>query len=99
MTRTVFALILMLATPLLTADVLLIEQVRQVGNLTVPVNGQTMAEVEGIFGAPQTRSAAVGAPPITRWDYEHWSVYFEFDRVLFTVLNKGEIIQDNETDE
>lgn len=89
----------MLATPLLTADVLLIEQVRQVGNLTVPVNGQTMAEVEGIFGAPQTRSAAVGAPPITRWDYEHWSVYFEFDRVLFTVLNKGEIIQDNETDE
>lgn len=99
MTRTVFALILMLATPLLTADVLLIEQVRQVGNLTVPVNGQTMADVEGIFGAPQTRSAAVGAPPITRWDYEHWSVYFEFDRVLFTVLNKGEIIQDNETDE
>jgi len=57
MTRTVLTLLLIMAAPLLTADVLLIEQVRQVDSMTVPVNGQTMAEVESAFGAPSAREA------------------------------------------
>lgn len=93
MTRMVLTLILLLFAPLLYADVLLIEQVRQVERMAVPVNGQTQAEVEASFGAPQSKSDPVGQPPITRWDYEHWNVYFEYDRVLFTVLHKGEVIQ------
>jgi hypothetical protein len=75
------------------ADVLLIEQVRQAGQMTLPVNGQTMTEVEANFGAALSKSVPVGDPPITSWTYEHWTVYFEYDRVLFTVLNKGEVIQ------
>lgn len=75
------------------ADVLLIEQVRQAGRMNVPVNGQTMNEVESAFGTPTQKHGAVGNPPITRWDYERWSVYFEYDRVLFTVLNEGEVIE------
>jgi len=93
MTRTVLTLILLLAAPLIRADVLLIEQVRQVERMDVPENGQTQKEVEDRFGAPLARSEPVGQPPITRWDYEHWNVYFEYDRVLFTVLHKGEVIQ------
>jgi len=92
MTRMVLTLILLLGAPLLRADVLLIEQVRQVEHMTVPQNGQTQAEVEQRFGAPLNKSDAVGNPPITRWDYQHWNVYFEYDRVLFTVLHKGEVI-------
>jgi hypothetical protein len=88
----VLTLLLIIAAPLLSADVLLIEQVRQVDSMTVPVNGQTMAEVESAFGAPQSKASPVGEPPITRWDYEHWNVYFEYDRVLFTVLHEGEVI-------
>jgi len=93
MTRIVLTLILLLSTALLQADVLLIEQVRQVEHMTVPENGQTQSEVEARFGPPDSKGSPVGDPPITRWDYQHWNVYFEYDRVLFTVLHKGEIIQ------
>ena len=93
MTRTVLTLILLFSAALLHADVLLIEQVRHVEGMTVPQNGQTQAEVEARFGPPGSKGSPVGDPPITRWDYEHWNVYFEYDRVLFTVLHKGEIIQ------
>ncbi len=92
MARMVLILILLASPVLLSADVLLIEQVRQVDGMAVPVNGQSQAEVEAAFGPPQSRSGPVGDPPITRWTYEHWSVYFESDRVLFTVLNRGEVI-------
>jgi hypothetical protein len=51
-----------------------------------PNRGSTMATVEGRYGAPSSRHAAVGSPPITRWDYPQFSVYFEHDRVLHTVL-------------
>ena len=51
-----------------------------------PNRGSTMATVEGRYGVPSSRHAAVGSPPITRWDYPQFSVYFEHDRVLHTVL-------------
>jgi hypothetical protein len=50
-----------------------------------PGRGLTMAAVEAKFGAPQTRHDAVGTPPITRWDYAAFSVYFEKDRVIDAV--------------
>jgi hypothetical protein len=51
-----------------------------------PNRGSTMATVQGRFGEPSNRHATVGNPPITRWDYPQFSVYFEHDRVLHTVL-------------
>jgi hypothetical protein len=51
-----------------------------------PGRGSTMATVESRYGAPTNRHAAVGNPPITRWDYPQFSVYFENDRVLHSVL-------------
>lgn len=80
----------------LPADVLLIEEVRQAGNMDVPANGMTKAEVRGHYGEPAKTSAPVGDPPITRWDYGQWSVYFEYDTVLFTVLHKG-VVKDKNT--
>jgi hypothetical protein len=44
-----------------------------------------MTAVEAKFGAPQTRHDAVGTPPITRWDYAGFSVFFEKDRVIDAV--------------
>jgi hypothetical protein len=32
----------------------------------------------------------VGAPPITRWDYPNFSVFFEGDRVIHAVVTTGE---------
>jgi hypothetical protein len=51
-----------------------------------PNRGSTMATVQSRFGEPTTRHAAVGEPPITRWDYPQFAVYFEHDRVLHAVL-------------
>jgi hypothetical protein len=51
-----------------------------------PTRGATMTTVQGRFGEPTNRHSAVGEPPITRWDYPQFSVYFEHDRVLHAVL-------------
>jgi len=50
-----------------------------------PKSGMTMDNVEKTFGAPAQRHNAVGKPPITRWDYPAFSVYFENDRVIHAV--------------
>ena len=60
----------------------------------VPKRGLTMDEVEKKFGAPVTRHPAVGGgsaqqPPITRWDYSSFSVFFEKDRVIDSVATSG----------
>ena len=44
-----------------------------------------MTQVEAKFGAPVTKHDAVGQPPITRWDYPGFSVFFEHDRVIDAV--------------
>ncbi|MDX1555741.1 MAG: hypothetical protein R3212_06930 [Xanthomonadales bacterium] len=75
------------------ADVLLIEQVRQGGRMDLPVNGMSMSEVEAAYGTPLEQRAAVGNPPISRGVYDRWSVYFEYDMSLYTVLHEGEAIE------
>ena len=52
-----------------------------------PGRGTTMHEVEAKFGAPAKRYPAVGKPPITRWDYPSFSVFFEFNRVVHSVVH------------
>jgi hypothetical protein len=93
MTRIVLAFMLAFAWQTVYADVLLIEEVRQSGRLQLPVNGQDKATVEVKFGAPAGKLPAVGDPPISNWRYETYSVYFEYDLVLFTVLHPGAVIE------
>ncbi len=54
-----------------------------------PHRGMTMHAVETKFGAPQQRHEAVGEPPISRWDYSGYTVFFEKDRVIHTVVDPG----------
>lgn len=51
-----------------------------------PARGITMNKVEAQFGTPTERHPAVGNPPITRWDYPSFSVFFERDHVIHSVL-------------
>jgi hypothetical protein len=51
-----------------------------------PGRGMTMEKVEAAFGAPSNRVPAVGQPPITRWEYPGFVVYFEHRVVLHTVV-------------
>lgn len=58
---------------------------------SLPVKGQTMAEVARHYGEPQLKHAPVGGdapkhPPITRWDYAGFSVFFEHAHVVDAVV-------------
>jgi hypothetical protein len=63
-------------------------QVRE-SQIERPKRGSTMDAVEKHFGAPVSRHPTVGQPPITRWDYNGFSVFFEHDRVIHAVATGG----------
>ena len=48
----------------------------------------TQTRVEANFGAPQNRRAPVGDPPITRWEYAEFVVFFEYDKVIHAVSRR-----------
>ena len=53
----------------------------------VPVNNMSMDTVRAKFGQPNSEAAPVGQPPINRWYYDLYTVYFEFDKVIISVVN------------
>ncbi len=69
------------------ADTLLIDgmDAAQPTSMERPARGSSMASVEARFGPPTTRSSAVGQPPITRWDYSNFAVFFEYNHVVHSV--------------
>jgi len=50
-----------------------------------PVRGMSMEDVEATWGKPVSRQAPVGDPPIARWEYPRFVVYFEFNYVIHSV--------------
>lgn len=52
-----------------------------------PSRGMTMDQVLQKFGEPQQKIPAVGNPPITRWVYEKFTVYFEHQYTLHSVVH------------
>jgi hypothetical protein len=57
-----------------------------------PSRGSSMDQVLARFGEPVTRMSPVGGdkplhPPITRWVYSEFTVYFEHDKVIDSVSN------------
>lgn len=50
-----------------------------------PTRGMTQDAVQASFGAPQDVRNPVGDPPITRWEYPGFVVFFEYDKVIHAV--------------
>jgi hypothetical protein len=73
--------------PVAYADTLLLDgvQMAEATRADRPNRGETQARVEERFGRPTRTVAAVGEPPIARWEYPSFIVYFEFDRVIHAV--------------
>ena|SRR5690554_5498196 len=70
------------------ADVLKIPISQQgATRIAMPKHGDSQQQVIRRFGEPVVRKAAVGQPPITRWDYSGFSVYFEYNTVINSVKN------------
>ena len=55
-----------------------------------PARGTSMVTVEARFGAPAERYAPVGQPPITRWVYPEFVVFFEYSHVVHTVVRRSQ---------
>lgn len=54
-------------------------------NLVGPKRGTSMKQVEAKYGKALKVHPTKGKPPITRWDYAEFSVYFESKSVIHTV--------------
>ncbi len=84
---------LLLATSSAYADVLRMEESTRttvmeapIEFVATPMRGMSMASVRSSYGEPQTTYPAVGDPPITRWDFENFHVFFEHNMVLHAVV-------------
>ena len=58
-------------------------------DVNTPSRGMTMSQVASKFGEPVNKVAAVGKPPISRWEYPGFVVYFEHDHVIHSVVSSG----------
>ena len=56
-------------------------------SVNLPGRGMTMTQVEEKFGPPLQKLPEVGDPPIIRWIYPDYTVYFEYQYVINSVLN------------
>jgi len=56
-------------------------------DVNTPARGMTMSQVQSKFGEPVTKVPAVGKPPISRWEYPGFVVYFEHDHVIHSVVS------------
>lgn len=56
-------------------------------SLTLPARGDAKIDVLDRYGLADQEHAPVGKPPITRWDYREFSVYFESNRVINSVAH------------
>lgn len=83
---------LCLASPYSLADVLLIDAihdapVNSAEGVLRPERGMRMDQVKQRYGVPSVEHSKVGEPPITRWDYPDYSVFFEYKTVLTSVVH------------
>jgi len=53
-----------------------------------PINGITMSAVEQKFGVAEHKSDTIGEPPITVWTYPDFSVFFEHNIVIHSVVTR-----------
>lgn len=61
----------------------------QGSSISTPRHGQNMDTVRQNFGQPAQQLPAVGEPPITRWVYSGFTVYFEHDIVIHSVKHQS----------
>jgi hypothetical protein len=85
------AMVLMLfGTSAAFAEQLLVNRIEQIQAQAEqrPSRGLVMETVKERYGAPERIVPAIGEPPITRWVYTDFTVYFERDRVIHSVTRR-----------
>ncbi len=87
--KILFCLLAVLTVSSTNADVLMIERLQSSQGLDLPTKGTTMSQVKSKYGEPSLTKEPIGNPPITRWKYENFSVYFENKHVIHAVIHQA----------
>lgn len=61
-------------------------QDREAWSGKIPNRGITKNQVQEKFGAPMDKQGPTGQPPIYYWEYSDFTVYFESEHVIHTVI-------------
>lgn len=69
----------------------------QQGHIDKPHHGADQASVRSHFGEPIKRKGPTGEPPIVRWDYSQFSVYFENNTVIHSVIKHNPQAENRQT--
>lgn len=56
-------------------------------NVETPKKGSSKSQVKRKFGEPNSVSGPVGQPPISKWQYSGFTVYFEYNHVVHAVVH------------
>lgn len=85
--------VLVLLSPAVMADVLTIpnldnQSAKTIEDVARPKRGMTMEEVAAQYGNPKEIKPPVGNPPITRWVYDKFTVHFERNYVIDSVVHR-----------
>lgn len=56
-------------------------------SMDMPIKGMSKEQVRQMYGEPVKMVAPVGDPPISRWVYDRYTVYFEYTHVIRSVIN------------
>ncbi len=84
--KTLFCCLAVLSIGPVQAEVLRIPVSQQgAARISMPAHGDQQSQVVQQFGEPRVRHTRVGQPPISRWDYPSFSVYFEHSTVINSV--------------
>ena len=90
LTAALVVALVMAPGPQAIADTLLLEGLEKgLGSAPErPSRGMSMEKVSATWGQPATKNSAVGDPPIARWEYSDFVVYFEYSRVIHAVQKR-----------
>ena len=64
-----------------------VEQSKVQPAVDMPAKGMSKARVKSLFGEPLEEVPAKGQPPISRWKYQEFTVYFDSNTVIHCVRN------------
>lgn len=63
------------------------EQAKTQPAVDMPATGMSKERVRSLFGEPLEEIPAKGQPPISRWKYQEFTVYFDSNTVIHCVRN------------
>ncbi|MDH3977128.1 MAG: hypothetical protein OEU86_01330 [Gammaproteobacteria bacterium] len=77
-----------MTVPVTHAESLIIDGLDESGATAMerPKRGMSMTNVESKWGTPAAKFDAIGDPPISRWEYSGFVVYFEYSHVIHSVV-------------